>query len=76
MFQFTILIDGTSSTGSTINCDFDVFSPNKSIIYDYVSECGGTMIKPNTARVSSVEAVEKLSHKLLKLTIPVRLSAK
>lgn len=74
MFQFTILIDGTSSTGSTISCDFDVFSPNRALINNYVSSCGGTMIKPNTARVSSVEAVEKLSHKLLKLTIPVRLS--
>ena len=76
MFQFNILIDGTSSTGSTISCDFDIFSPNKSLIYEYVSECGGTMVKPNTARVNSVEAVEKLSHQLLKLTIPVRLSAK
>ncbi len=75
MFQFEIFVEGTS-TGVTINCDFDVFSPNKSLICDYVSECGGTMTKINTATVTSVESVEKLSHKLLKLTIPVRLSAK
>ncbi len=75
MFQFEIFVEGTS-TGVAINCDFDVFSPNKSLICDYVSECGGTMTKPNTATVTSVESVEKLSHKLLKLTIPVRLSAK
>lgn len=72
MFQFEILVEGTS-TGITINCDFDVFSPNKSLICDYVSECGGTMIKSNTATVTSVESVERLSHKLFNLTIPERL---
>lgn len=71
MFQFEILVEGTS-TGATIKCDFDVFSPNKSLICNYVSECGGTMIKPNTATVTSVESVKKLSHKLLNLTIPAQ----
>lgn len=75
MFQFEILVEGTS-TGATIKCDFDIFSPNKSLISDYISECKGTMTKPNAATVDSVENLEKLSHKLLNLTIPVQFSKK
>lgn len=70
--QFNIIQTDTRTTGCSVNCDFDVFSANRSLIYNYVQESGGTMVNFNTAMVPSHEAVEELFQKLYKLTIPIR----
>lgn len=70
-YKFKIILENTKETGLSVNCDFDAFSANKSLIYDYVSELGGTMVNGNTARISSYEELEELSHRLLKLTRPL-----
>ena len=74
--QFNIVQTDTKSTGCSINCDFDVFSANRSLICNYVKKLRGIMVDLNTARFPSYEAVEELFHKLYDLIKPIKKHSK
>jgi len=75
-YKFNIVLNDDEKTGFTVTSSFDVFSANKTLICNYVAELGGILMNPNTAKMPNNEAVEKLAHKLLNLTIPMNLSKK
>lgn len=72
-FKFTVK-GPTMST--TIRCSYDVFSPNITEIYTYISELGGRTEDSTTATFNSDELAIQMVNKLQLLTIPKRLSTK